>query len=262
MQGLAIDIEHPAPRVRAGGSCAPGGLTALGLLSPAAGPMRLLLLSLGPGGGRALACGLDAAWPPAGVLVPAMLTLLVPQGPLVGELRPGPATACCGRLWPCTLRWRTPLCQVVAPEAVLARSFLAVLDGRHGTARALRVALAVLELSAGRDLADACQACRPGVGLRQLERDFKRCLGLAPSGCARLVQVQRAAAALLGGASLAQAATGCGFADQPHMTRAFRRIAGVTPGALRARVAAGQPGVAGAQPGGSGRGRPCSSTAT
>lgn len=247
MQGLAIDIEHPAPSVRAGGSCAPVGLTALGLLSPAAGPMRLLLLSLGPGSRRALACGLDAAWPPAGVLVPAMLTLLAPQGPLVGELRPGPAAAGGGRLWPCVLSWRTPLCQVVAPEAVLARCFMAVLDGRHGAVRALRVARAVLELCAGQDLADACRACRLGVGPRQMERDFKRCLGLAPSDCARLVQVQRAAAALLGGASLAQAAAGCGFADQPHMTRAFRRIAGVTPGALRERVApvAAWPGPAG-----------------
>jgi AraC-like DNA-binding protein len=33
------------------------------------------------------------------------------------------------------------------------------------------------------------------------------------------------------GAELADAAAGAGFADQAHMTRQFRQILGVTPGA-------------------------------
>ena len=41
--------------------------------------------------------------------------------------------------------------------------------------------------------------------------------------------------------SLAEVAIDAGFADQSHLTRAFRRVTGVTPGQYRASMAAVQP---------------------
>jgi AraC-like DNA-binding protein len=47
-------------------------------------------------------------------------------------------------------------------------------------------------------------------------------------------RLQRARRLLLQGVSLAEAAFACGFADQSHLTRQFRRAYGVTPGRWRA----------------------------
>ncbi|HKA90274.1 MAG TPA: helix-turn-helix domain-containing protein [Haliangiales bacterium] len=46
------------------------------------------------------------------------------------------------------------------------------------------------------------------------------------------LKLQRAATLLVGGGALAGAAAGAGFADASHMTRTFRRMFGLTPGAL------------------------------
>jgi AraC-like DNA-binding protein len=76
-------------------------------------------------------------------------------------------------------------------------------------------------------------ARRHRVSRRQLERDFRRCLGVAPRTYARLVRFQRAACAIADGMPLAQVAAEHGFADQAHMTRVFGETAGVTPRHLR-----------------------------
>jgi AraC-like DNA-binding protein len=46
-------------------------------------------------------------------------------------------------------------------------------------------------------------------------------------------KLQRAAAGVATGLPLSQAAAAAGFADAAHMTRAFRRMFGMTPSALR-----------------------------
>ncbi|MBT2322182.1 helix-turn-helix transcriptional regulator [Variovorax paradoxus] len=79
-------------------------------------------------------------------------------------------------------------------------------------------------------------ALRHQVSRRQLERDFRRWLGLAPGSYARLVRFQRAASAVADGMALAHVAADQGYADQAHMTRAFGEIAGVTPRQLRERA--------------------------
>ncbi|MEU8818899.1 helix-turn-helix domain-containing protein [Actinoplanes sp. NPDC048796] len=72
-----------------------------------------------------------------------------------------------------------------------------------------------------------------GRGRRRLEREFRRDVGLSPGQVARIARFQRAAAQLGGGAAPAAVAAGNGYADQSHLTREMRVLAGVTPGELR-----------------------------
>jgi AraC-like DNA-binding protein len=65
-----------------------------------------------------------------------------------------------------------------------------------------------------------------GVSSRQLERHFLDAVGLPPKVFARIVRFQRAIQGLKAGIPAAAVATSCGFADQSHLAREFRRIAG------------------------------------
>lgn len=73
------------------------------------------------------------------------------------------------------------------------------------------------------------------VGMTPLAllRGFRAAFGLPPHAWLIQARVRRAKERILAGDSLVDAATQCGFADQSHMNRHFRRILGVTPGALR-----------------------------
>jgi AraC-like DNA-binding protein len=68
-----------------------------------------------------------------------------------------------------------------------------------------------------------------GVTSRQLHRVLVTDVGLAPKVFQRVLRMQRfvASAERLGG--LAHAAADAGYADQSHMTREVRSLAGVTP---------------------------------
>ena len=52
---------------------------------------------------------------------------------------------------------------------------------------------------------------------------------MAPKPFARLLRFQRAVGLLRAGAPIADAAYACGYADQPHLNRDFRALAGATP---------------------------------
>lgn len=226
-------MELPAGRER---PCAvqrvrPAGLTALGWARTPGGP-ALLLLSPGPHG-RAVASVLRYG---GAAPVPALrgpLTLLWPQDLQQAELEVLWAPRRDG-LWLCALTSPAPALPACPTVAVLARWLAAWAGGRDAHACAGRAAALALWLLDAEPRADAGLGPHPGVCPRQLERDFRRCLGVSAGACRRLVRLQRAAAAVLGGVPLARVASGCGYADQPHMTRTFRRVAGVTPGALRA----------------------------
>ena len=105
--------------------------------------------------------------------------------------------------------------------------------------RAARAAMRLLTqpLAPLERLADEQHVCR-----RQLERDFDRWIGVAPRHLAQVARVQGVAREVYGGASLADAAAGQGFADQPHMNRVVRQLTGLTPrqfvGSLAAPFAA------------------------
>lgn len=65
-------------------------------------------------------------------------------------------------------------------------------------------------------------------------RAFSSVYGMAPSDYQRQLRVRAARGLLATGVSPATAAAEAGFADQPHLTRWFRRYYGVTPGAYQA----------------------------
>jgi AraC-like DNA-binding protein len=64
-------------------------------------------------------------------------------------------------------------------------------------------------------------------------RRFRRELGTTPHAYLLQYRVRRAYKAISEGRTLAEAALVAGFADQPHMTRAFVRQFGITPGQWR-----------------------------
>jgi len=69
---------------------------------------------------------------------------------------------------------------------------------------------------------------------RQLERAFKRTVGVSPKRLARIMRFQRALHMLEHVASRqrgTQTAATCGYADQAHFIRDFRELAGCPPGA-------------------------------
>jgi len=74
-----------------------------------------------------------------------------------------------------------------------------------------------------------------GLGRYAFLRAFAAAFGLPPHAWAQQQRLARAEALLARGAALADAAAASGFADQSHMTRAFRRFSGYTPGQYAAR---------------------------
>jgi AraC-like DNA-binding protein len=82
----------------------------------------------------------------------------------------------------------------------------------------------------------AALARRVGLSREHLHRLFRATLGLTPGQYLRLTRMVVARRLLRRGDRIADAALACGFADQAHFSRWFRRYLGVTP---RAFVAAG-----------------------
>lgn len=64
----------------------------------------------------------------------------------------------------------------------------------------------------------------------QLSRDFRALLGTSPYRYLQYRRIDLAKQLLRGGARLAEAAHGAGFADQSHFGRIFRKTVGLTPG--------------------------------
>jgi len=75
-------------------------------------------------------------------------------------------------------------------------------------------------------------ATQVGMAPLALLRGFKAAYGLPPHAWLIQARVRRAKDRILAGERLAEVAAQCGFADQSHMNRHFRRILGVTPGSL------------------------------
>ena len=68
---------------------------------------------------------------------------------------------------------------------------------------------------------------------RHLTEQFRRSYGIGPKECARVIRFERARALLGSGRrpTLAEVAAACGYADQSHLTRDWKRFAGSTPSA-------------------------------
>ncbi|CAN7152687.1 AraC family transcriptional regulator [Acidovorax sp. LjRoot66] len=124
----------------------------------------------------------------------------------------------------------------------------ALLLGRHANAARLHApaADASAEVRQVRDrLADTLLApptltqlaAMTGLGKYQLLRRFTQAYGLPPHAWLLQQRAEHARHRVLRGASLADAAADCGFADQSHMTRIFARQFGFTPGAWQKATA-------------------------
>jgi AraC-like DNA-binding protein len=73
-----------------------------------------------------------------------------------------------------------------------------------------------------------------GLSRFELVRRFRQHTGLTPHAFQTNLRIARARGMLSAGEPIARVAASCGFADQPHLTRAFKRAVGVTPGVFAA----------------------------
>jgi AraC-like DNA-binding protein len=78
----------------------------------------------------------------------------------------------------------------------------------------------------------AALADEAGLSRFQLVRSFAKLTGFTPHAYIVQRRLDAARAMISRGALLADAAVSCGFADQSHLTRAFVRRYGLTPGAF------------------------------
>jgi AraC-like DNA-binding protein len=69
-----------------------------------------------------------------------------------------------------------------------------------------------------------------GLSRFELVRRFGEQNGVSPHAFQTNLRVDRARALLAAGDAPAAVAAACGFADQPHLTRVFKRAVGVSPG--------------------------------
>jgi AraC-like DNA-binding protein len=150
---------------------------------------------------------------------------------------------------------RVPASELVdahVPLAAIEPALANRLDARLGEARDRCAALAAFEAELLRSL-DGVPEPDPVVGAaagllgdgsatvadvadrvflseRQLERRFSEWVGYGPKTLQRIMRFQRAVGQLRhGGAGLARAAASAGYADQSHLTRESRRLAGLSP---------------------------------
>jgi AraC-like DNA-binding protein len=111
---------------------------------------------------------------------------------------------------------------------ILKRAVDARLAQREGACTPRRVQEAVALLARGGDVHTIAHTL--GLSERSLHRDLVRWSGLAPKTLARILRMQRCLAALRAGRMpLALLALRLGYADQAHMTRELKALAGVTP---------------------------------
>jgi AraC-like DNA-binding protein len=101
---------------------------------------------------------------------------------------------------------------------------------------------AALAVARGHDAAATARLV--GLSERQLRRRFEQAIGYGPSTLARVLRFQRFLhAAHASDAPLARLAADAGYADQAHLARECRRLAGLSPSELLAAGAtpAGEP---------------------
>jgi AraC-like DNA-binding protein len=152
----------------------------------------------------------------------------------------GDACFVAARLWP----WAWPfVCDlplaairnlwapIAAPAFATIAEAEAVLADRLRGAPVATVGRAILAAASVADM-----RARAGLSPRALQRWFETHVGLPPRRYLALLRFQKAFADMRSEGSLADHAAGHGFADQAHMARAFRGLAGVPAGQARRRA--------------------------
>ncbi|SOD63787.1 transcriptional regulator, AraC family [Streptomyces zhaozhouensis] len=114
------------------------------------------------------------------------------------------------------------------PGAVLQEAALARLGDPPAEERWRPAAVAALD--AGRSVAETARGL--GLSQRQMHRRSLRAFGYGPKTLARVLRMRRALALARCGEPLAEVAARVGYADQAHLAREFRALAGVPVGRL------------------------------
>ncbi len=110
------------------------------------------------------------------------------------------------------------------PEEIAA----ALLDGVELDPRIGAIAA---RLRAGRPVGEV--AAEVGLGERAVHRLARRSFGYGPKTLARIQRFQHAVPRIRAGGALGDVAASAGYADQAHLTREVRALAGLTPTQLR-----------------------------
>jgi AraC-like DNA-binding protein len=142
---------------------------------------------------------------------------------------------------PAFTRLEDRLCESTSAEAALAlltRAVEARLTRSERNAAPMRVREALALLARGGDAAQIAAIARAlGMSERSLHRLLVRWSGLPPKSMARILRMQRALRAIRTERNpLAEVALQLGYADQAHMTRELKSLAGLAPSEIRPRV--------------------------
>jgi AraC-like DNA-binding protein len=119
-------------------------------------------------------------------------------------------------------------------------------DGARSTDSSMSMHRARERLRTGLDHSLSLDELARDVGVNKfvLIRRFRASMGATPHRYRTLMRIERARVLLARGVSMSETAHEVGFADQPHFSRAFKRVLGVTPGAyarsVRSTVGAGR----------------------
>jgi AraC-like DNA-binding protein len=121
-----------------------------------------------------------------------------------------------------------------AAQRLGARSAVQARRAVHPRVRKLLRLLAAAD-PGEREREPSLDALAASVGLSpgRLMHVFTTSLGIPLRPYLAWLRIQRAAGALVAGASIADAAAGAGFADAAHLSRTFRRMFGVPPSQMR-----------------------------
>lgn len=103
--------------------------------------------------------------------------------------------------------------------------------------RAIRLAREFLDQQLGQQVHLEDIAIAAGLPAFQLFRAFERATGMTPHAYQRQARVRTAKTLIRLNHSLADVSAATGFADQAHLTRWFRRMMGLTPGAYSKALA-------------------------
>ena len=222
-----LDALDPTVSVECGSFT--GGLSRSGAVTESSGAARCVQVNLTPLGARRF----------LGVPMHELGDRVVPRADVLGravdrlEERLAEAPDAGARL----ALVESFLCARLA-DAAPARPDIAYAWGRLAeTAGRLRIGMLAAEL---------------GCSRKHLAEQFRDQLGLSPKAVARLLRFNRALRLTERGLGGAEVAFRCGYADQAHFVKEFRRFSGSTPGAFAPAPAMPSPPDAGAGAGAAG----------
>jgi AraC-like DNA-binding protein len=133
-------------------------------------------------------------------------------------------------LWPAAQVRRLTARVDTAPDPAAALEEVALARAAHAGPPDPLLREVVAALGAGRSVAATANAL--DLGPRQLHRRSLAAFGYGPKTLARVLRLQRALALAWDGVPFAETAARAGFADQAHLARDVRELAGMPLGEL------------------------------